>query len=184
MRVLHLLRFLISLLFAGFGLSYIVFFLMGGYTLFSEHEIPSFININFQGRQIINPAGIESFELMIIYFFSYLILMSLALGSLYFLRKFVYDIKPRNFFTEKQTIYLKRIGQLIILSTTGKFLFAILWSLFFENEENTTRQHISFNFPDLFDSEYYIIGIGLFFLFLSKLFSIAQRQKEENELTI
>jgi hypothetical protein len=56
--------------------------------------------------------------------------------------------------------------------------------MFFENEETSTHQHNSFNFPDLFDSEYYIIGIGLFFLFLSKLFSVAQHQKEENELTI
>ncbi|MDR6299574.1 DUF2975 domain-containing protein [Mesonia maritima] len=184
MKVLHILRFLISLLFTMYSLTYIGLFLICNYIIFIKHEIPEFLNLKINRVTIINTSEISEPGKVASFFISYFIILALTLGSLFFLKKFVYDIKPRRVFTSKQTFYLKRIGQCIIGATVTKFLFSIFYSIFFNNVNKDFNAEFGLEATDLFGNEYYIIGVGLFFLFLSKLFSIAQRQKEENELTI
>ena len=188
MRVLQILKTLINFLFIIYTLVYISMIFLCIYFLCFEHEIPSFLNIKINNLRISHTNEITETGKAISFFITYFIVLSLTLGSLFFLRKFVHDIKPRNIFTQKQTHFLKRIGQCIVGATLAKFIFTILWKLYFNITNGDLSAEVyaemGLGATDLFGNEFFIICIGLFFLFLSKLFSIAQRQKEENDLTI
>ena len=80
-----------------------------------------------------------------------------------------------SLFTRFQIASFKLIGQLILLITiidaTTIFIFEAIFN---------GRLKISF---DLFDF-WFVIGIGLFLIFLSGIFNKAKILKEENELSV
>ena len=46
------------------------------------------------------------------------------------------------------------------------------------------RLEIGMETSGLFKNYFFIIAVGLFFIFLSEIFKIAKQHKEENELTV
>ncbi len=71
------------------------------------------------------------------------------------------------------------IGKLILIAAILKSLPAFIYKHFIEEAPRT----VNYNFAGV-DSFWFIISIGLFFIFLSKIFDNARILKEENELTV
>ena len=94
-------------------------------------------------------------------------------------KKLVYDFSPTNIFTSLQIFYLNRIGKLIIGITITEITVDFLLKIFYNN-----RIEASIKTSGLFEKYFFIIAVGLFFIFLSEIFKIAKQHKEENDLTI
>ncbi|WP_079735650.1 DUF2975 domain-containing protein [Salegentibacter salegens] len=94
---------------------------------------------------------------------------------LYLFKKLMQDLMAGPLFTKLQIASFKLIGQLIIFITIVDALSIFVFKAIFAG-----RMEINF---DLFDF-WFVIGIGLFLIFLSKIFNQARIMKEENELTV
>jgi len=184
MRVLHILRGIINLLFILYSIVYISMFLLTLFLFFFDHEIPEVFNISLNNIRVNNTREVAESGKSAAFITAYFIILSLALGSLFYLRKFVFNITPRNIFTKEQIFYLKRIGQLIVSATLLKFLFTIFWRAFFNINDPSVQAELGLEATDMFGNEFFILAIGLFFIFLSEIFKIAKHHKQENDLTI
>jgi flagellar biogenesis protein FliO len=130
--------------------------------------------INIKGTQITNfdtPSTILISVQMII--------AGLFIYTIYILRKLVRDFFRGKLFTRFQIASLKIIGQLIILITILQGIVNFAAPLIIKGEG---RIGIEIGFS--FGSFWFILAIGLFFIFLSKAFENAKELKEENELTV
>lgn len=184
MRVLQILRGIINLLFILYSIVYISIFLLTLFLFFFDHEIPEVFNISINNARINHTQEIQESGQSAIFIFAYFTVLSLALGSLFYLRKFIYNITPRNIFTKEQIFYLKTIGKLIASATLLKFLFTIFWRAFFNINDPSVHAELGLEATDMFGNEFFILAIGLFFIFLSEIFKIAKHHKQENDLTI
>jgi hypothetical protein len=79
----------------------------------------------------------------------------------------------------EQVKIIKIIGQLIILVALLDTVPGVIYQTFFEQ----SPRQVNYGLASV-DSFWFIIAIGLFFMFLSKIFENARIMKEENELTI
>lgn len=103
----------------------------------------------------------------------------LILYTVYILRKLVRDFLRGKFFTTFQIATLNKIGQLIVVITLTSGLTDFLGKMLIESQA-TVRVGMDFSFG----SFWFILAIGLFFMYLSQIFNNAKALKEENEFTV
>ncbi|MFV8837008.1 DUF2975 domain-containing protein [Salinimicrobium soli] len=156
---------LILLFFSFFG-SFLVF-LIG---LFGNNFAP--MELNHREISMITP---EVISLVIAQF----IVSGLLVYTVYLLRKLVRNFFKGKLFTLYQIASLKLIGQLIILVILLQGVLDFLGGIFLSEK---VRMGIQMDLS--FGSLWFILAIGLFFIYLSKIFDNARRIKEENELTV
>ena len=108
-----------------------------------------------------------------------MIVDGLFIYTIYVLSKLIRDFCSGKLFTRFQIASLKIIGQLIILITIFQGIVNFATPLIIKGEG---RIGIEIGFS--FGSFWFILAIGLFFIFLSKAFENAKKLKEENELTV
>ncbi|SFG05780.1 Protein of unknown function [Salegentibacter agarivorans] len=94
---------------------------------------------------------------------------------LYLFKNLMKELISGPLFTKLQIASFKLIGQLIILITIVDAISIFVFKVIFNGR-------LELNF-DLFDF-WFVIGIGLFLIFLSQIFNQARVMKEENELTV
>ena len=134
----------------------------------------SFVPINLNDR-IISELTPVSITLL----FIELLIAGLLVYTIYILRKLVRNIFKGKLFTRYQATSLNLIGQLIILITLAQSFTEFMARLFLESEMGLVME------LDLsFISFWFVLAIGLFFIYLSKIFENARLLKEENELTV
>lgn len=98
----------------------------------------------------------------------------LMLYALYNFKMLLNNFRQKLIFASDNSIFLKKIGNLIICSSSLYLIAELLSSI----SKNNVSIQIGFG-PFL-----YLMALGLFFKVLSEVFSIGKRIKEENELTI
>jgi len=171
MKTLHLLRKLISFIYGLFLIVFVIFILVVLYTTLSGNEFSD--KLTFTNYEISNTFQIK------ILLCVYTVITSAYIYTLYLFKKLVYDFSPKNIFSSLQIFYLSRIGRLIIGITISEVITNFLLKLFYKNSFEVGMES-----GRLFENYFFIIAVGLFFIFLSEIFKIAKNQKEENELTI
>lgn len=107
------------------------------------------------------------------------LISALFLYTIYLLRKLVRDFFRNKLFTRLQISLLNLIGQLIILITLAQVATNFIGGIFVEDEVS-----IGIKLSSDFGSFWFALAIGLFFIYLSRLFEQARKLKEENELTV
>lgn len=133
-----------------------------------------FIPIEIDGQVI---SELSPVALVVI--FAELVIGGLSVYTIYVLRKLVRSFFKGKFFTRYQIASLNLIGQLIIVVTLGQAVIGVFARIYFESRVQVGVQ------ADLsFTSFWFILAIGLFFMYLSKIFENARLLKEENELTV
>lgn len=108
-----------------------------------------------------------------------LVIGGLILYTVYILRKLVRSFLKGKFFTSFQIAALNLVGQLIVIITLAQGFTDFLGKLLVE-----AKAHVAIGMDLSFGSFWFILAIGLFFMYLSKIFKNAKFLKEENELTI
>lgn len=97
----------------------------------------------------------------------------------YLFRKVVRNFFKRKLFTTVQISGLKLIGQLIIFTSLAEMAIDFLTMIFIENQPR-----VGITIESSFDSLWFTLSLGLFFILLSKSFSYAGKLQEENDLTV
>lgn len=97
----------------------------------------------------------------------------------YLFRKVVRNFFKRKLFTTIQISGLKLIGQLIIFTSIAEMAIDFLTMLLIEN-----RARVGVTIESSFDSLWFTLALGLFFILLSKSFSYAGKLQEESDLTV
>ncbi len=103
----------------------------------------------------------------------------LLVYTIYILRKLIRNFFKGKLFTRYQIASLNLIGQLIIIITLGQGLIDFIATIFLE-----AKLRLGLEIDLSFTSFWFILAIGLFFIYLSKIFDNARIMKEENELTV
>lgn len=136
---------------------------------------------NFLIPIYINDIEVESFNFgktaMIMVNFTFSILF---LCIVYYLRKLANSFLEEKQFGPTQSQYLYKTGIFIlIISASNAVLKPFFEFLFLPN----TSLRVSLG-GDNFESFWFTLGLGLFFLYLARLFDHARNLREENELTV
>lgn len=170
MKILNILKTFINLFLGFYALCFVVAIV--GVVMNSLVEDFDLISVSYSDNPL--PEQISSAVFLII-------VVLLQLASLFYLRKFIYDIHPQNLFSLKQIDWLDKIGKLVIISTIIDVVPGFILRMIFEYKISISFMGETTN---LYYNSFYMMIIGLFFVFLSKLFRIAKNLKEDNELTI
>ncbi|MGB8704569.1 MAG: DUF2975 domain-containing protein [Gillisia sp.] len=114
---------------------------------------------------------------------SILIILNLMLYTgfvymIYRLRKLLGLFFTKKLFIPRQTGDLNLIGKLIVGLSLGKAILNFLVKFLLENDLDLSLK------TGYLDSLWFSLAIGLFFIYLSKIFENARILKEENDLTI
>lgn len=94
-------------------------------------------------------------------------------------RKLVRSFFKPKLFTKFQVTRLNLIGLLIIFTSFGDGILN-----FFAGAILQEKTQVGFTIENNFGSFWFTLGLGLFFILLSKAFENARILKEENELTV
>jgi hypothetical protein len=108
-----------------------------------------------------------------------LIVGGLLVYTVFLLRKLIRNFFKGRLFTVYQITALKLIGQLIILVVLLQGFLDFLGDFLLAD-----KMRLGIQMDLSFGSFWFLLGIGLFFIYLSKIFENARRMKEENELTV
>jgi hypothetical protein len=108
-----------------------------------------------------------------------LVIGGLVLYTVYILRKLVRNFLKGKLYTTLQITALNLVGQLIILITLAQGVIEFFGKIVIDS-----RVGIDFGMKLSFGSFWFILAIGLFFIYLSKIFQNAKNLKEDNELTV
>ena len=128
----------------------------------------------------INEYEINEFSMGIILGMSLKFIISgLFIYIIYLLRKVVRSFFKRKLFTLLQISGLKLIGQLLIIGSLAEMVLDFVMKLSIENKAS-----VGVNIDSSFDSLWFMLALGLFFILLSKSFSYAGKLQDENELTV
>lgn len=140
--------------------------------LFTDTDIPLTVTINdLEVNELGLSLGIGIlFKIIISAVFIYII---------YLLRKVVRSFFKRKVFTPLQIDGLKLIGQLIIITALAEVALNFILRLVLEQ-----RASLGLDFDTSFNSLWFTLALGLFFILLSKSFRYARSLQEENELTV
>lgn len=98
---------------------------------------------------------------------------------IYLIRKLVRSFLKNSIFIQKQITLFRLIGWLIIICSTLQIAVNIFSRILMESENG-----LRVTFKASFDNLFFVIAIGFFFIYLSKIFENAKALKEENELTV
>jgi len=107
------------------------------------------------------------------------IISGISIYIIYLLRKLIRSFFKEEIFSRLQISLFNLIGQLIIICTIAQFFLDFFANLLLES-----RLKLSFSIDSAFDSSLFILALGLFFIYLGKLFSRSRELKQENELTV
>ncbi len=99
--------------------------------------------------------------------------------TIYLLRQLIRNFFKGILYTRYQIATLNLIGQLILLTTIASLVIELISDILLD-ETARMNMHIDFSFG----SFWFILAIGLFFIYLSKIFKNAKNLKEDNELTV
>lgn len=128
----------------------------------------------------INGNEITEFSPSIIFILTIKILISaIFIYIIFLLRKVVRSFFKRKLFTPLQITSLNLIGQLTIIFSLAEVLIDFFLSLALDN-----RARIGISVENSFDSIWFTLALGLFFILLSKSFRYAKSLQEENDLTV
>lgn len=108
-----------------------------------------------------------------------IIVAGLVLYTVFLLRRLIRNFLKGKFFTQYQIKTLKQIGQLIFIITVTKGFLG-----FVDNVLLREQARIEIGIDISFESFWFLLALGLFFIYLSKIFNNARISQEENELTI
>lgn len=108
-----------------------------------------------------------------------IIIGGLTLYTIYILRKLIRDFFKGKLYTKFQIATLNLVGQFIIFITLAQGIVDFLGKILFES-----RVGVELGTELSFGSFWFILAIGLFFIYLSKIFQNARNLQEENELTV
>ena len=140
--------------------------------LFSLTENPIPIEIN--GRTVSDftylTIGLIAVNYLISIFSVYII---------YLIRKLVRSFFKNKFFTKQQISLLNITGKLIIICSVAQIFINFFSTVILEG-----KARVGISVGVTFDNFLFVIAIGLFFIYLAKLFDNARIAKEENELTV
>lgn len=159
----------ILFLFVIFG-TVIFIILVGIFMMNSEGSIPFRVNDNLIASLNAEAYTVLAFVLVSRIIFIYTVYKFKYLVRLFFKGKFL---------NVEQVKLTKIIGQLIIVVALLDTVPGVIYQTFFEQSPRQENYGLA-----SVDSFWFIIAIGLFFMFLSKIFENARIMKEENELTI
>ena len=149
---------------------YSVTLISGILMIFTDPEIP--FEINGRAVEELTPATI-------VFLIGSLLISGVFVYVVFLLRKLVRSFFKNEFFTRLQISLFNLIGQLIIISSVAETLLDFLANLILENELK-----VELNFGNSYDSFFFKLAIGLFFIYLAKLFDNARKLREESELTV
>ncbi len=108
-----------------------------------------------------------------------LVIGGLILYTVFILRKLIRNFLKGKLYTSFQIATLNLVGKLIIIITLAKGIIGFLGKVLIES-----RVGVELGMELSFGSFWFILAIGLFFIYLSKIFQNAKILKEENELTV
>ncbi|WP_081891274.1 DUF2975 domain-containing protein [Gillisia sp. Hel_I_29] len=103
----------------------------------------------------------------------------LSTYAIYLLRKLIRSFFKNSFFTKLQIALFRLIGQLIVLSVVLQFIVHFFSTMLLEK-----RLEIGVSVDSGYYSSLFILSIGLFFIYMSKLFKKSRSLQEENDLTV
>lgn len=131
------------------------------------------------------PLEVNNYKIEKITFWIFLAIFLSFLNSALFiyivflLRKVVRNFFKRKLFTPIQIAGLKLIGQLVIFTSLLEIAINFMLSL---NVKGRAKFGISVE--SSYDSLWFTLALGLFFILLSQSFSYAKILQEENDLTV
>lgn len=97
----------------------------------------------------------------------------------YLLRKVVRSFFKRKLFTPLQIAGLNLIGKLIIFTSISEIVINMLLAFSIQG-----KARVGISFENSFDSLWFTLALGLFFILLSQSFRHAKNLQEENDLTV
>ena len=97
----------------------------------------------------------------------------------FLLRKLVRSFFKNKLFTRLQISLFNLIGQLIVLNSVAELVLDFLANLFLDD-----RLKVEIAFETSYDSFFFKLAVGLFFMYLARLFANAKQLREESELTV
>ena len=136
----------------------------------SEETFPFPVHPNFYDK-----IDIEAFFILLPFLLSRILFIYIILKFKHLVNLFFKGI----IFSMEQIKIIAIIGKLIILAAVLNSLPVFIYKHFLEETPRT----VSYDFGGV-DSFWFLLAIGLFFIFLSKVFDNARKMKEENELTV
>lgn len=116
---------------------------------------------------------------ILILLFAEIAIAGLTVYTVFLLRRLIRNFFKGKFFTLYQVNSLNKIGSLIIIITLSQGTLSFVGGLL---PEGGSRLELGLDAS--FTSFWFILAIGLFFVYLSELFNNARLLKKENELTI
>ncbi|WP_373058544.1 DUF2975 domain-containing protein [Zunongwangia sp. H14] len=156
----------ILLILSFFGTSVVVFF----YIFTNEPVIPIFIN------ETEIPRATSAVKLLLV---AEILGSALFLYTVFLIKKLIREFFRNKLFTRIQISLLNLVGQLIIFTTIVQGTIQ-----FFEKIVMQQRLSFSIITEFSFGSLWFIIAVGLFFMYLARLFQQAKFIKEEHDLTV
>lgn len=155
------------LLIVSFGASTIFFI----YLLFSSEN---YVPLEYNGYQIHElTRGVISL------LFSEILVSALFIYLIHLIRNLIRSFFDGKLFTRLQISLFRLTGQFIILTTILQAVISLIADIYLKGEV-----HITPGLDNSFGSFWLILALGLFFIYLSKVFHKAKSLKEENELTV
>lgn len=166
-----LLKTILDISFFLVVLSFIAAIVAFGISIFMDSE---FIPLELNNRVVTEFTPIAAVLIT-----GEILIGGLVIYTIYVLRQLARNFFKARIFTKYQSAALKLIGQLIIIVTLFQMLLDILGTIFLEQ-----KVRVGIQFDLSFSSFWFVLAIGLFFIYMSKAFERARVLKEENELTV
>lgn len=171
MRPPIILKTILDILFLFVIFGTIIFLILVGIFMWnSEGSIPFRVNDN-----LINSLNAEAYTVLGFVLLSRILFIFTVYKFKYLVRLFF----KGKFLSVEQVRLIKIIGRLIVVVALLDTVPGVIYQTFFE----PSPRRVDYGLASV-DSFWFIIAIGLFFMFLSKIFENARLMKEENELTI
>jgi hypothetical protein len=167
MRKLNILKAIVDFVCIMSYITVPILIILFGYFLISDQPITTYFKIN--GSEVTN-IDLSSKIIMILFLISFLLIVY----SIFLFRKILLSFQKIIIFDEEIIKNFKNIG--ILLITSG--LISGITEFIFNMSQHKINFEIGLN------SFVIICILGLFSMVLSEVFTIAKKQKEENELTI
>ena len=165
-----LLKTILDILFIILVLSVSATFILFLISIFTNHSMP--VEVNNRAIETLNAS---TYTLIFISF----LFSILSIYIIYLLRKLVRSFFKLKFYTRLQISLFNLIGQLIIVTAIGKVILNFFSLLILEG-----KAKLGIEADTSFDNLLFILAIGLFFIYMSRIFENARTIKEENELTV
>lgn len=170
MKRLNLLKTLVDLflLFAILGSLLLLVFI----PVFLLDNEPIEFPITFNNK-LVTVKDFASKMILVCYFVAYM----LFVYGIYLFRKVLKHFQKREIFHDNVILLLNRVGKLFLAASIVSVVVNLIYHIYIEGKVNFVVDVGA-------DSFLIAASIGLFFMVLSEVFSIAKNMKEENELTI